>query len=93
MALACKGRVFARLHRPDEALAAFRAAITLSKDSYSLMEAFALRELANYVGIGEAAVQAGRDLGVKLKTFEGRMTKEEFDGLTIAPGPNQIIAV
>ena len=93
MALACKGRVFARLHRPDEALVAFRAAITLSKDSYSLMEAFALRELANYVGIGEAAVKAGKDLEVKLKMFEGRMTKEEFDGLTIAPGRNQIIAV
>ena len=45
------------------------------------------------VGIGEAAVQAGKDLEVKLKTFEGRMTKEEFDGLTIAPGRNQIIAV
>merc|ERR1719272_2883589 len=91
IALACKGRVFAKLNRHDEALIAFRAAITTSKESYSLMEAFALRELANYTGIGEAAVQAGKDLEFKLDTFKGRMTRAEFDGLTIAPGLNQII--
>ena len=49
------------------------------------MEVFALRELANYVGIGEAAVQAGRDLEIKLNTFKGRITRAEFNGVTIAP--------
>merc|ERR1719272_2055889 len=56
VALACKGRVFAKLNRHAEALVAFQAAITTSNESYSLMEAFALRELANYVPIGDAAV-------------------------------------
>jgi hypothetical protein len=85
IALACKGRVLAKLSRHDEALVAFQAAVTTSKDSLSLMEAFAYRELANYVGGGDAADQAGKELEAKLKTFEGRMTREEFDGLTIAP--------
>ena len=93
IALACKGRVFAKLNRHDEALVAFQAAITTSKQSYSLMEAFALRELANYVGIGDAAVQAGKDLEVKLDTFNGRMTRKEFDRLTIAPVHHGIVAV
>ena len=83
IALACKGRVFAKLNQHDKALAAFQAAITISKESYSLMEAFALRELANCVGIGDAAVRAGKDLEAKLDTFE--MTRAEFDHLTIAP--------
>ena len=85
IALACKGRVLAKLNRHDEALVAFQAAVTTSKDSLSLMEAFAYRELANYAGGGDAAVQAGKELEAKLKTFEGRMTREEFDGLTIRP--------
>ena len=83
IALACKGRVLARMNRHDEALVAFQAAIAVSKQSYSLMEAFALRELANYTAGGVAAVQAGKDLEAKLKTFEGRMTREEFDTLRI----------
>ena len=86
IACACKGRVFAKLDRHEEALAAFQAAIAASKESYSLMEAFAYRELANYTdGGGDAAVQAAKDLEVKLDTFKGRMTREEFAGLTIAP--------
>ena len=86
IAYACKGRVLAKLDRHDEALVAFQAAIAVSKESYSLMEAFALRELANYTdGGGDAAVQAGKDLEAKLDTFKGQMTREDFDGLTIAP--------
>ena len=86
VAFACKGRVLAKLDRHDEALSAFQAGIAASKESYSLMEAFALRELANYGGGGgAAAVQAGKDLEAKLQTFEGRMTRAEFDGLTIGP--------
>ena len=85
IALACKGRVFAKLNQHDKALAAFQAAIIVSKQSYSLAEAFALRELANCVGIGDAAVRAGKDLEAKLDTFKGRMTRAEFDHLTIAP--------
>ena len=84
-ALACKGRVLAKQDRHSEALVAFQAAITTSKESFSLVEAFALRELANYAGGGDAAVQAGRALAIKLKTFEGRMTQAEFDGLNIGP--------
>ena len=85
VALACKGRVLAKLNRHDEALVAFQAAVAISHESYSMMAAFAYRELANYAGGGEAAVQAGKELEAKLKTFEGRMTREEFDRLTIAP--------
>ena len=90
IALACKGRVLAKLGRHDEALAAFQAGIATSKESYSLMEVFAYRELANYEGGGDAcqhaAVRAGIDLEEKLKTFEGRMTHDDFDALTIGPG-------
>ena len=85
IASACKGRVLAKLSRHDEALAAFQAAIVTSKASYSLMEAFAHRELANYADGGAAAVQAAKDLEIKLDSFEGRMTRAEFDALTIAP--------
>ena len=66
-----------------EALDAFQAAVTVSKGSYSLMEALAYRELANYAAGGDAAVQAGVDLEAKLKTFEGRLTREEFDAIRI----------
>ena len=48
-----------------------------------MMEAFAYRELANYAAGGVAAVQAGADLEAKLKIFEGRVTREEFDALRI----------
>ena len=86
IALACKGRVLAKLGRHDEALVAFQAAISTSKESYSLMAALAYRELANYADGGGAAVQAAVDLEAKLQTFAGRMTQDEFDGLTIGPG-------
>ena len=92
IALACKARVFAKLNRHEEALVAFQAAIATSKQSYSLMEAFALRELANYVHAGDAAVHAGKALEQKLRSFKSRMTVAEFGKLTIAPGRNQIIA-
>merc|ERR1719272_1120618 len=85
IALACKGRVFAKLNRHDEALIAYQAAIAVSKESYSLMEALAYRELANYVAGGDTAVQAGLDLKVKLNTFKGQMTRAEFDTLKISP--------
>ena len=75
------------MNRHDEALAAFKAAIVVSKETYSLVEAFALRELVNYTegGGGDAAahakVQAGTDLELKLETFKGRLTRAEFDTL------------
>ena len=52
------------------------------------MEAFALRELANYaagVGGDSAAAQAAKDLELKLNTFEGRLTRDDFTTLTISP--------
>ena len=67
---------------------AFQAAVAVSKETYSLMEAFALRELANYaagVGGDAAAAQAAKDLELKLNTFEGRLTRDEFNTLTISP--------
>jgi len=88
IALACKGRVLAKLNRHDEAVVAFQAAITTSKQSYSLMEAFALRELANYTAAGTAAVEAAENLAYTLSMFNGRMTREEFDELTISYGKN-----
>ena len=48
-----------------------------------MMEALAYRELANYAAGGVAAAQAGVDLEAKLKTFEVRVTREEFDALRI----------
>ena len=87
IALSCKGRILAQMNRHDEALAAFKAAIVVSKETYSLVEAFALRELVNYTegGGGDAAahakVQAGTDLELKLETFKGRLTRAEFDTL------------
>ena len=85
IALACKGRVFAKLNRHDEALIAFQAAIAAAKESYSMMAAFAYRELANYAGGGDASIQASKNLETKLATFEGRMTRAEFDRMTIGP--------
>jgi len=92
IALACKGRVLTKLNRHTEALAAFQAAIVASKESYPMMEALAYRELANCnAAVGapaammEAAAHAGRDLEAKLKEFEGRLTRAEFDTLSIAP--------
>lgn len=85
LASACKGGVLAKLDQHEEALAAFQAAITASKQSFSMMEAFAYRELANYTAGGDAAVQAGKDLELKLETFEGRLARAEFDALMLAP--------
>ena len=85
IALACKGRVFAKLNQHDEALAAFQAAIAMSKESFSMMEAFAYRELANYANGGSASVQAGNDLELKLDTFSHVMSRAEFDQLKITP--------
>ena len=84
IAAACKGRALAKLARDDEALAAFQTAIAISKKSYSLMEAFAYRELANYDGGGSAAVQAASDMETKLGTFKGRMTRADFDTVKIS---------
>lgn len=39
-----------------------------------MLAAFALRELVNYAAGGVAAVQAAKDLEVKLDTFNDRMT-------------------
>jgi hypothetical protein len=62
-----------------------------------MMEALAYRELANCgtdTAVGDvpvptevvkAAAQAGMDLEAKLKEFSGRLTRAEFDMLTIAP--------
>ena len=92
IALACKGRVLAKLKRHDEALIAFQAAISTSLESYSMMEAFAYRELANVdvtagtpATVVEAAAQARHNLEEKLKEFDGRLTHAEFDTLSIAP--------
>jgi hypothetical protein len=85
IALACKGRVLAQMGRGSEAVAAFQAAITVSQQSYRLMEAFAVRELSNYEGGGEAAAQASLILEIKLHEFDGRMTREEFNTLKIGP--------
>jgi hypothetical protein len=82
-----------KLDRHTEALAAFQAAITTSKESYPMMEALTYRELANIVGGGAAAIQAAKDLEEKLKEFDGRLTRAEFDTLSIAPSPNEVLLV
>jgi hypothetical protein len=93
VAFACKGRVLTKLNRHIEALDAYQAAITTAKQSYPMMEALAYRELANcdtsaagcLAPMRAAAAQAARDLEEKLKEFDGRLTRAEFDTLTIAP--------
>jgi hypothetical protein len=92
IASACKGRVLTKLNRHTEALVAFQAAIITSKESYPMIEALAYRELVNCGGAAadvpallEAAAQAAKDLEEKLKEFDGRLTRAEFDTLTIAP--------
>ena len=94
MACACKGRVFSKLNKHTEALAAFQAAIVASKESYSMMEAFAYRELANCdagsapAPMAAAIAQAAVDLEEKLKEFGGRLTRAEFNTVSIAaPAP------
>jgi len=37
------------------------------------------------VGGGAAAVQAGKDLEMKLAEFEGRLTRDDFKSVTITP--------
>jgi hypothetical protein len=66
-------------------LQAFQAAIAVSKESYNMMQALAYRELANYTAAGDAAVEAGKALQLKLDAFDGRLTRAEFDGLRITP--------
>ena len=94
VASACKGRVLTKLNQHTEALAAFQAAITISKESYPMIEALAYRELANCCDVAtadaplmvvEAAAQAAQELEEKLKEFDGRLTSAEFDKLSIAP--------
>jgi hypothetical protein len=92
IAFACKGRVLAKLNQHTEALTAFQAGIATSKESYPMMKVLAYRELANCNAAGdapaamaEAAAHAERDLAEKLKGFDGRLTRAEFDMVTIAP--------
>jgi hypothetical protein len=95
IASACQGRVMMKLNRHTEALAAFQSAIATGKQSYPMIEALAYRELANcgdegaVAGIpavfAEAAAHAVRDLEEKLKEFGSRLSRTEFNTLTIAP--------
>ena len=90
LALCCKGRALAKLDRNDNALSAFQAAIRTAKESYKMMVAFAYRELTHYTGGGggggnAAAEQAAKDLDATLAEFDGRLSRAEFDSLTIAP--------
>ena len=81
-----------KLNRHPEGLAAFQAAIVTSKESYPMMEALAYRELANCNATADApanvlaaVAQAQIDLEEKLKEFDDRMTRAEFNTLSIAP--------
>ena len=91
VAWACKGRVLIKLNRYTEALAAFQTGIESSKDSYPMMQALACRELANCncevapPAFVAAVEQAKRDLDLQLQGFGGRMSKTEFNMLSIAP--------
>ena len=87
VALACKGRVLAKLDRHPEALASFDAAIAASKESYIMMRALAYRELAQYADPAAASAAAGaaKDLEITLHEFEGRLTAADFGRLRIAP--------
>ena len=83
-ARSCKGRVFAKLGRQEEALAAFQAAVDDSKESFPMIQAFAYRELANYKSAPASVVaQANASLEATLDGFEGRLTRAEFGILTL----------
>ena len=81
-ALHCKGRALTKLNRPGEALAAFQTAVTVSQGSFPMVQAFAYRELARCtVAPPDVAAKASADLDAKLREFEGRLTRAEFDSL------------
>ena len=85
-ARACKGRVFAKLGRQEEALAAFQASVDESKESFPMIQAFAYRELANYKAAPAGVVaQAKANLEATLDGFEGRLTRAEFDSMKLSP--------
>ena len=95
IALACKGRVMAKLGRHSEALKAFFNAVTVSKESYRIMEPLALQELVKYHESrrgsdgynAEAAAQAQRDFDAKLAAFGSEwLTLKEFQTLRITAG-------
>ena len=89
IALACKGRVCAKLNQHTEALDAFQRAIAVSNQSFRMVQALALRELANYeytgadAEIAAAVAQAKIDLDRKLDEFEVRIAADEFEQLSI----------
>ena len=81
-ALACKGRVFAKLDRHQEALAAFQAAASVSLESYRMMQAFAYRELAQYEQApAKVRADANASLAATLAGFGTFCTRAEFDSL------------
>ena len=84
MALHCKGRVLAKLNRPEESLAAFQRAVAVSQASFPMMQAFAYRELERCTAAPEAvAAKARADLDAELRAFQGRLTRAEFDSLYV----------
>ena len=96
VAQVCKGRVFAKRKQDLQALEAFQAATEIAKQSFPVIEALAYRELVSCFGttdghhddgspaaVAVASAQAAKFQENKLKEFGGRLTKAEFDILTI----------
>merc|ERR1719272_802345 len=88
LAYCCKGRVLAKQGKHFWANDALKAGVAASKGStFPLIEAFALRELAQHDcnEFGTTAAIARQELGAKLDVFDGRLSAKEFAMLRIAP--------
>jgi hypothetical protein len=84
---ACKGRVLAAMNQPEEAMVAFERGVELcaTLNTFRLVEAVALRDLARYcdvVGNVEKADRVQKQLADSLQQFEGKLTVEQFNQLS-----------
>ena len=87
--IACKGRVLAAMGKPEEAMAAFEAAVEMCQTdpkTFTLVAAVALRELRDYctsVGSTQRAQSAQVQLDAKLNEFDIRMSPEQFSKVSL----------
>jgi hypothetical protein len=84
----CKGRVLSKLGRKTDALAAFHAAVLIAKGSMQMVEAIALRELADYCcaeGLIEVEAKTRAALSESFARFGGRISADQFKKVGFRP--------
>jgi hypothetical protein len=84
---ACRGRVLAALGKHEEARRAFQAGVDVSKTTFRLSQALALRDLADYLtSVGDdapAEVAARRELATAVAAFGGKLTDAQFSTIDL----------